>query len=587
MASRGYVMAENILELTSVDLKAPPGHSINPAKRMKDLAPFSSLMSVLINIRPRRGEDCLEIAHSSVRDYLFSGTVEPCLNVSFSEISTRVSLVRVCLAYWGSVVPPYSAKHKYRAVGSYVLKEWMAQVKSPEVEEEAYEDILRCLLHSGAMSTDGYYYFRVLTGPPLFLASMLGLSTTVKGLLEQGINPDEEGGKTGAVAAIHTNSYYKKKIIEFHVDPEERNRRLDEMLSNDDMLYEDSMDSDDGNMYFDEFPVNALIGACLKGYQSIVRMLLEHGAEIDAGDQSPLLATCQHGGRVEGESRLAIIQMLMEKGVVANAKEGVLMSALRAASCNGYSQIVELLLRNGANVNAQDEELDTALYLACRFGGNADTVRVLFDYGAKVIEKGGNNMYALHAASRHRNSKIVELLLKNGADVNARDEDNETALYIACGSRGNADTVRVLLCYGADINAKGGRLGTALRRACRRAIFSPSVHQIMVDRFLASGKHDRKIYDREFGIRHRPPDTGFEHDKRGGENADPKLREIEVLIENGANFDDLEEDEQMDLVRARKLFTPIVAKRLKELGKAVFKGKMRGKRAEEDCIRKD
>jgi len=56
-------------------------------------------------------------------------------------------------------------------------------------------------------------------------------------------------------------------------------------------------------------------------------------------------------------------------------------------------------------------------------------------------------------------------LLAHGADVNARDQDGETALMIAA-SGGNSDIVRMLLDEGADVSAELGATGkTALMLA--------------------------------------------------------------------------------------------------------------------------
>ena len=64
---------------------------------------------------------------------------------------------------------------------------------------------------------------------------------------------------------------------------------------------------------------------------------------------------------------------------------------------DGKSTEAEEALRNGANVNAKDEDGRTALHLAA-FNGHAD---------------------------------IVEALLRHGADVNAKDKDGYTALHWA------------------------------------------------------------------------------------------------------------------------------------------------------------
>lgn len=82
------------------------------------------------------------------------------------------------------------------------------------------------------------------------------------------------------------------------------------------------------------------------------------------------------------------VAYLLGQGADANAQGGYYGTALQAASSTGHEKVVELLLRNGANVNAR---------------GKYDT--------------------ALHAASTKGNDKVVELLLANGANVNAREKE--------------------------------------------------------------------------------------------------------------------------------------------------------------------
>jgi ankyrin repeat protein len=50
----------------------------------------------------------------------------------------------------------------------------------------------------------------------------------------------------------------------------------------------------------------------------------------------------------------------------------------------------------------------------------------------------------------------VEKLLEQGANVNAKDRDGETALMWAA-RRGHSETVKALINAGADVNVKGGR----------------------------------------------------------------------------------------------------------------------------------
>jgi hypothetical protein len=122
-----------------------------------------------------------------------------------------------------------------------------------------------------------------------------------------------------------------------------------------------------------------------------------------------------------------VVKLLLDKGADVNAQGGRYGNALQAASERGNEQIVKLLLDKGADVNAQGGRYGNALQAASE-RGNEQIVKLLLDKGANVNAQGGRYGNALQAASERSNEQIVKLLLDKGADVNAQGGRYSNAL---------------------------------------------------------------------------------------------------------------------------------------------------------------
>ena len=75
-------------------------------------------------------------------------------------------------------------------------------------------------------------------------------------------------------------------------------------------------------------------------------------------------------------------------------------------------------------------------------------------------------------SNTYSNDEIVELLLKNNADPNLKDNNGQTALMYACrysNTNSNIKTVKLLLEYGADLHLKVNREWNTLMLACRNS----------------------------------------------------------------------------------------------------------------------
>ncbi len=194
-----------------------------------------------------------------------------------------------------------------------------------------------------------------------------------------------------------------------------------------------------------------------KTNEALVKMLVERGADVNA--VAPSGATHLQFACMEGKMETATY--LIERGAtVTNAESSVAWAAWR-----GYSNIVALLLRNGAPVDRPVKELGTPLQRAIE-GGFVDVARFLVKNGAKINTTNAGGATHLQTAVRWGNLETVKFLLDAGAEVNVRDGYGFTPLMYAA-SANKPEAAGLLLDKGADSQLKNNRGQTAMDLASR------------------------------------------------------------------------------------------------------------------------
>jgi ankyrin repeat protein len=173
-----------------------------------------------------------------------------------------------------------------------------------------------------------------------------------------------------------------------------------------------------------------------------------------------------------------VAQLLLAKGADVEAEDDDRETALHKASSRGQKTVVELLLKKGADINVRGKYNMTTLQVAAQWG-QEEVIRLLLGAGANVNANDGDDYPALHMACNGHET-VVRLLLEQGADVDARDKREQTALHVASGNP-YGKIVQLLLENGAKIDAKDGHGRTALHKASRNG------HELVAQLLLENG----------------------------------------------------------------------------------------------------
>jgi ankyrin repeat protein len=184
------------------------------------------------------------------------------------------------------------------------------------------------------------------------------------------------------------------------------------------------------------------------------------------------------------------------------------------AAAKGHTDVIRLLLENGANINQEGKYGQNALYFASENGKEA-AVRMLIEAGACVNNEDGT--MPIQVASERGHKGIVEMLIKAGADVNL---GYGPALYYASKS-GHEDVVQTLILAGADVNLEGV-LGTALHAAAYRYT-GEKVVELLID----AGADVNKLAG-QYGTALQAAAAGFTDEPSA-------LEAVQILIRAGAN----------------------------------------------------
>lgn len=264
---------------------------------------------------------------------------------------------------------------------------------------------------------------------PLMHAVIHGSESISELLLNSGAQVDgTTAGWTPLHKAIDISSLGMAKLLITHgANLEARSPRVFIPRKRSLPLMKTGPSSDDDASSDTEPSWTVLLRAATNGHETIVRLVLDSGAEIEAKTASNL-------------------------------------TPLMCAAEGKHDAIVDILLNRNADVNAEDEFGWRPLHRAIVKRGSEPVARRLLEHNADVNAKCVYRKTPLHYAIEKNDENMARFLLGSGADIEARDIAERTPLHTAIECRLEM-MVRLLLDSGADAAAmdRGGHdaLGAA------------------------------------------------------------------------------------------------------------------------------
>lgn len=203
-----------------------------------------------------------------------------------------------------------------------------------------------------------------------------------------------------------------------------------------------------GNHYVTALDQSVLVGITAK---ETTLFLLDHGSDIDRQDSSgwtALMMATKHNKPISHK----LVGLLLDYHPDVNIRNSAGQTAFWMACNKGDYRVAELLIAKHADIEIPDRQKNTPLLAATR-KNEVGIMSLLLKHNANAHAVNDDLETALLLACNYRKTApVIHELLRKGSFVNSQDYNGYTPLMRAISSGADSESLLLLLDHGADID---------------------------------------------------------------------------------------------------------------------------------------
>ena len=317
------------------------------------------------------------------------------------------------------------------------------------------------------------------TGSILYNAVRANHTEVVKKLLEHGAdaNFSDEEGETALFSALYseTDQEIRNSLYEYGADVDHINKAGNTPLMNTAMYsLKYGYKSTDEAIFQALYKSKDVTRKNSKG-QTLIHML-------------PFIHNCVQTLEKDEHDCVRFLRHILSRGESVNTRDGLSLTPLHYACSTGCLDSIQILLSQGADVKATSLSHENILHFLGKSSKENNFEKILnrlIECGCSIhnTDNFGRNILHYIAASNNPQKRSVQTVLKHGLDIAAKDAFGLTALHLCTipsifispdqveddedTKNDISDLINMMVANGADINAVDKNMLTPLHYILR------------------------------------------------------------------------------------------------------------------------